>query len=171
VRFIDTDAAIEQRTGKEIAAIWRDVGEAGFRTIEQEVALDALGGPPSVIAFGGGAVTSRALRFAALDRATVVTLTASIEAIASRTAGSKRPLLAGPDLAQRIRDLLDARADAYAEHHATLDTTSIAVDDAARQLAALKGDDSLVVPLGRRSHRYRRVHGEPALLASAVADL
>lgn len=173
VPFLDTDAAIERRAGKDVGTIWRESGEGGFRALEREVATEALRGPPSVIAFGGGTVTCRAVRFEALDRATVVTLTASVEAIASRTTSAERPLLSGPDPHQRVRELLEARADAYAEHHATLDTTSLGIEDAAAHLATLRDDDSLVVPLGRRSHRYQRIgsSSKDAVLARAISEL
>lgn len=171
VPFLDTDGAVEARAGKTVAAIWRDEGEDAFRTIEREIVLAALAGPTSVIACGGGALVSRAIRFEALDAASVVTLTASVDAITARTRKEERPLLRAADPAARIRELLAARADAYAEHHASLDTTELSIEDAVRALAPLQGDTSTVVPLGKRSHLHRAVDGSPEVLAGAIASL
>ena len=43
--LIDTDAAIEERTGRSIAEIFATDGEAGFRRIEEEVVREALRRP------------------------------------------------------------------------------------------------------------------------------
>lgn len=170
--FVDTDVEIERRAGKSIAAIFLERGEGGFRELEEEVVLEAI--RPSgarVIAFGGGTVTSRELRHETLERATLVTLTCEPETLARRTAGSARPMLMGADPVARIRDLLAARADAYAECHLTLDTTSLDDETAAGELARHKDDSALVVPLGRRSHRYECVEAAPEVLAGRLRAL
>lgn len=56
-QFVDTDAAIIQKTGMTIPDIFKSAGEDGFRTIETEV-LKELGKQSGlVIATGGGCVT------------------------------------------------------------------------------------------------------------------
>lgn len=54
--FVDTDALIEQHTGKAIPEIFRDSGEATFRKIESEVILEVSKRCGIVIATGGGAI-------------------------------------------------------------------------------------------------------------------
>ncbi len=62
VGFLDTDAAIEQRTGRPIAEIFATDGEREFRRIEEEVVRAALTEHDGVLSLGGGAVTSRCAR-------------------------------------------------------------------------------------------------------------
>src|SRR5579863_5009955 len=85
VPFVDTDATIEKETGKSVPELWRAEGEAAFRVREGALVERLLSdGVRRVVAFGGGTVTVKQTRRLALDRALVVTLTASTETIASR---------------------------------------------------------------------------------------
>lgn len=54
--FVDSDAEIVNRTGKEITEIFSEVGEEGFRDIETEVIKDISKRNGIVLATGGGAV-------------------------------------------------------------------------------------------------------------------
>lgn len=54
--FIDTDALIEERTGKSIPDIFRDNGEETFRQIESDIILDVSKRNGLIIATGGGAI-------------------------------------------------------------------------------------------------------------------
>ena len=56
VSLLDTDAAIEQRTGRTIADIFATDGEQEFRRIEEEVVRAALAEHDGVLSLGGGAV-------------------------------------------------------------------------------------------------------------------
>lgn len=40
--FLDSDAAIEERTGRSVAEIFAAEGEAGFRGIEEQVIREAV---------------------------------------------------------------------------------------------------------------------------------
>lgn len=113
VEFIDADAELERRTGRSIPQIFAVDGEEGFRQIELATVVDVLATHDGVVALGGGAVTVPAIA-AALAGHHVVYLQIGPEAGYARVAGSNRPLLAGPEPANRYRDLLAGRADAYA---------------------------------------------------------
>jgi shikimate kinase len=57
--FVDLDTAIEERAGLNIPAIFERLGEPGFRELEHEALLRALGEAavrqrPTVVALGGG---------------------------------------------------------------------------------------------------------------------
>lgn len=56
MQFIDTDAEIEKMTGKAIAQIFEESGEAEFRDIESKAIISAAAQQNCVIATGGGAV-------------------------------------------------------------------------------------------------------------------
>ena len=55
VPALDTDALVEQRTGKHVADVLIQDGEQAFRDVEREAAADALARDGVVVALGGGA--------------------------------------------------------------------------------------------------------------------
>ncbi|WP_128885136.1 shikimate kinase AroK [Mycobacterium tuberculosis] len=113
VGLLDTDVAIEQRTGRSIADIFATDGEQEFRRIEEDVVRAALADHDGVLSLGGGAVTSPGVR-AVLAGHTVVYLEISAAEGVRRTGGNTvRPLLAGPDRAEKYRALMAKRAPLY----------------------------------------------------------
>ncbi|WP_374021815.1 shikimate kinase [Mycobacterium sp. HNNTM2301] len=113
VEFLDTDAAIEQRTGRSIADIFATDGEQEFRRIEEDAVRAALADHDGVVSLGGGAVTTPGV-CEALAGHTVIYLEISASEGVRRTGGSTvRPLLAGPDRAEKFRALMAARAPLY----------------------------------------------------------
>lgn len=111
--LLDTDAAIEERTGRTVAEIFAADGEAGFRCIEQDVVCEALRDHDGIVSLGGGAITTDAVR-EALAGHTVIYLEISAAEGVRRTGGSTvRPLLAGPDRAEKYRELMSQRAPLY----------------------------------------------------------
>lgn len=172
VPFADTDDVIVRAAGKSVPELWHEVGEASFRAREGEALERLLGdGTPKVIALGGGAVTVDRTRRYAIDRALVVTLTASPETVVARTPDiASRPNLAvGADPVARARELLAARAPAYAECHLTLSSETLDVDAIVDAIAALVERDPLLVPLGTRSYTLDLCDGDPSRLTDAIA--
>jgi len=113
VGLLDTDVAIEERTGRSIADIFATDGEQEFRRIEEEVVRAALAEHDGVVSLGGGAVTSPGV-YEALAGHTVIYLEISAREGVRRTGGNTvRPLLAGPDRAEKYRDLMAKRAPLY----------------------------------------------------------
>ena len=112
VDFVDTDAEIVTRTGQTIPEIFTGAGPTRFRQIECDVVTDVLENHRGVVALGGGAVTTEAVRDA-LDGHRVVHLKIGAEDGFSRVSGSDRPLLADGDPAARYRELLTDRAELY----------------------------------------------------------
>ena len=113
VTMLDTDVAIEQQTGRRIADIFATDGEKEFRRIEEEVVRAALAEHDGVLSLGGGAVTTPGVRDA-LAGHTVVFLEISATEGVRRTGGNTvRPLLAGPDRAEKFRALMSQRVPLY----------------------------------------------------------
>jgi shikimate kinase/3-dehydroquinate synthase len=154
VAFVDSDSVLEEQTGMRAADLLRHEGEARFRELEAACALSLLEDlRPRVIAFGGGTVTNRRVRHRALEVGTVVTLRASADCILKRISRrSSRPNLAAEDPLQRAKNLLEARAEAYAECHATICTEELSFEEAADEALKVAGHDALVMPLGSRSY-------------------
>jgi shikimate kinase/3-dehydroquinate synthase len=91
---LDADDVIEQRLGKSIEEIFRQDGEAVFRAVEETITLELLDDPrTSVLALGGGAVASAAVRDALREHPTVW-LDVRLETAWTRARGAGRPLAA-----------------------------------------------------------------------------
>ena len=113
VGMLDTDAAIEEQTGRRIPDIFAADGEKEFRRIEEGVIRSALAEHDGVLSLGGGAVTTPGVR-AALAGHTIVYLEISAAEGIRRTGGNTvRPLLAGPDRAEKFRALMAQRVPLY----------------------------------------------------------
>lgn len=86
--FVDLDAEIERIAGMPIPEIFAAKGEAGFREIEAQAAINASRGRGTVIATGGGTVLRDANRRAMRESGTVVWLQRDL----SRLPTEGRPL-------------------------------------------------------------------------------
>lgn len=112
VAFRDTDDDVEQAAGKPIPEIFVDDGEQHFRVLEADAVVAALADHDGVLALGGGAVMTPAVR-EALDGHTVVFLSVGLtDAVKRVGVGVGRPLLLG-GVRSRMKALLDERTPAY----------------------------------------------------------
>ncbi len=110
--FFDTDALIERRTGMPIPEIFREHGEAQFRSLEREV-IASLRNAEGVISTGGGAVCDPANVADLRRHGRVYLLSAAPEVIVDRITGSDRPGLTGLSPEEEVRTLLARRKNAY----------------------------------------------------------
>ncbi len=175
--FIDLDERLEARLGMTIAEYFAGHGEAAFRAVERSELESLLAAPssgsPPVIALGGGALLSRALRLQALDAAVVVTLEAEPEEVARRTAAhGTRPLLDTPDALGRARELYELRASTYAEAHARLDSGRRPPEKVALEVLETWKRDPIAVAAGQSSYSVEVGRGisaarTPALIGRA----
>lgn len=131
VAFVDVDSVIEERAGRSIPDIFATDGEPAFRALEETTTLEQLD-RPAVIALGGGAVLSPAIR-AALAGRRVVWLRVAAGTAADRVGlNAARPLLLG-NVRGRLIQLLNQRTPLYAE----VATLQVSTDDrAAAEVAA-----------------------------------
>ena len=109
--WCDTDALVEQRTGRLVREIFADEGEERFRELEQEAVAHALA-HYDVVCLGGGSVMTPAVR-QMLDGHSVVWLDVSVVTLTRRAGMSTlRPLLLG-DLRARLGELAGQRLPVY----------------------------------------------------------
>jgi 3-dehydroquinate synthase len=109
---VDSDQVIEQRLGRPIEQIFAEDGEAAFREAEERIILELLDGPePRVVALGGGALTSAAVRNA-LSRHLVAWIDIDADTAWRRCQGTGRPLAADQ---QRFQQLYVDREPVYAQ--------------------------------------------------------
>jgi shikimate kinase/3-dehydroquinate synthase len=133
----DTDAEIEREAGKPVAEIFAEDGEAAFRELEERVAGRLLERVDTVIALGGGAVTSPVTRERLRDGSFTVLLDVTAQTAWRRieAQAGDRPLALE---ARGFAELYEQRRPLY---HATAD----ALVDAEQ----LEGGEPLLVPLSR----------------------
>jgi shikimate kinase len=113
VSLLDTDAAIEETTGRTIADIFATDGEPEFRRIEEDVIRSALQSHDGVLSLGGGAVTTPGVRDALAGHMVIYLEISAAEGV-RRTGGSTvRPLLAGGDRGEKFRKLMAERVPLY----------------------------------------------------------
>jgi shikimate kinase len=116
LEFLDSDQAIENRTGARIALIFEIEGEEGFRKRESEIIDELTNQTGVVLATGGGAVLDPVNRQKLADRGLVVYLRAGLDKLLKRTArDTKRPLLNTDNPRERIKELLNTRTPLYEE--------------------------------------------------------
>jgi len=115
VAFADSDDLVTASSGRSIAELFA-AGEQEFRRVEAAAVSAALRDFDGVLALGGGALSTPAVREAVRGcGAPVVLLRADIGTLAERVgSGASRPLLAG-DPAARLADLAERRAALYDE--------------------------------------------------------
>ena len=116
LEFLDSDEAIESRTGVDIPFIFEKEGEAGFRRREAAVIDDLSQKDGIVLATGGGAILDPQNRNHLGARGFVIYLHTSVDQQLSRTRkGRGRPLLANDDPRAVLEALMATREPLYRE--------------------------------------------------------
>ena len=111
--YIDADEAFEARHGA-ITAYVEMYGWPAFRREESRILADALG-KCDVLATGGGAIESEALRRLLRARSFVIYLDAPADLLQKRIANSDRPSLTGSPIVDEVEIVLKRRAELYAQ--------------------------------------------------------
>ncbi|MGH9493682.1 MAG: shikimate kinase [Candidatus Sulfotelmatobacter sp.] len=145
--FEDLDDRIERHSGRTVAEIFRDAGEAEFRRAEHKAlrrVLDELGsGAVKVVALGGGAfVQEKNAALLKAARVAIVFLDASVDQLwqrccdQARAAGTQRPLLQDRD--QFLR-LYETRRKSYSKASHKVQTGKRSVEAIAAGIAKQLG--------------------------------
>ena len=115
--FVDTDSLIvEQAGGRSIPDLFAEEGEAGFRKRESDALRGLLGRRNSVIATGGGIITTARNLPLLRHLGYLVWLEAPVTLLARRTSFNQdRPLLQDTDPTARLQSLLTVRGPIYKE--------------------------------------------------------
>jgi shikimate kinase/3-dehydroquinate synthase len=156
----DADDLIESAAGKPIAEIFREEGEAAFRALEEQTI---------VLALGGGAVASPAVRDALADTLTIW-LDVDVDTCWERVRGSDRPLAQDERAFRRLyeerRALYAGVADVVAKdvHDVVLAAAGVHVERGAlRRLGELLPGDGAVALVS--DPQVAGIHGMDAQLA------
>lgn len=133
--FVETDALVELEAGMSVAEVFATHGEAHFRELESSVIRQAVGRADCVIACGGGAVLREENVTALRGSAVLVYLEVSAQSVLQRVdpRSGVRPLLSGPDRAQKAEELLARRRPVYESvADITVSTDGLALDEVVR---------------------------------------
>ena len=136
--FIDSDLIIVRKMQMPITRIFAVHGEARFRELERETMAQALEGPPSVLAPGGGwAVQPGQMEHAKANCYVVYLKTMAMTASKRATIDTTRPILVGEDPAGHMRDLLKERESAYMQADAEIKNDVKTPEAAAAEIITL----------------------------------
>jgi shikimate kinase/3-dehydroquinate synthase len=92
-RFVDLDRELERSLRQTIPQVFGERGETEFRVLEAEAALETLANErPAVVALGGGAVETEAIRRALREHAFTVHVEVDPATAWTRVGGGDRPL-------------------------------------------------------------------------------
>jgi shikimate kinase len=135
--FRDTDADVAAAAGVSVQDIFITEGEAGFRDRERAAVLAALADHEGVLAIGGGAIESDAVREALQEQPVVWLQVDSATAVARVGLSGPRPVLLG-NVRGQWSALLERRSGAYAAVATwQVDTTDRTPDEVAAEITAL----------------------------------
>ena len=138
--FVDSDDEIVRAAGLSVQEIFERHGEPEFRRGERRVIERLLGGPPVVLATGGGAYMDPETRALLKEKATTVWLRADLDLIWKRVnRRDTRPLLKRDNPKQVLADLLAVRAPIYAEADIAIDSGDGPATDAVKAIRDAMG--------------------------------
>jgi len=168
--FVDVDQAVERATGRSVAQVFAELGEAGFRAIEAAAAVRALSGRSAVVSLGGGAVTQASVRESLAGHEVVwLDVEPSEAALRASSAPGQRPLL-GDDPAARVTALIEERRATYASVATwRLDTTFLTTAEVAGEVISAMGEPTVEFAT-ENPYRAFVGHGVIDRLAPLVAD-
>lgn len=136
--FIDSDLIVVRKMQMPVARIFAIHGEGKFREIEKEAMEQALAGPPSVLSPGGGwAAQPGQLESARQNSFVVYVKTMAMTASKRATTENTRPILAGQDPAEEMRNLLKEREPFYRLAEAEIKNDMKTPEAAADEIVAL----------------------------------
>lgn len=128
--FVELDRRIERTAQLSLGELFSMHGETYYRRLEQQVLEQVLNDPgPSVIATGGGLVTSPETYARLRSSAVTIWLRARPEDYWERVVrqGDRRPMADHPQAMVDLRGLLAAREPLYAAADHTIDTSGMGV--------------------------------------------
>ena len=138
MEFVDMDPVIEDRTGRSIAAIFAEDGEARFRSLERALVTELAAREGLVIAAGGGIVLNTDNIRDFNHSGVVICLSAKPDILLQRVEReTHRPLLEGGDKTKLLRERLEARRPLYNAISHQIDTTRLTPEAVADRVIAL----------------------------------
>ena len=115
LNFFDTDQLIENDQKMKISKIFEIKGEAFFRDIEKNITLNILKNKKGVIALGGGAFITRAIKTEVLENHLSFWLDWDTDTIINRIKNSKKRPLAFNSSRNKLLEIIKKRSLVYSK--------------------------------------------------------
>lgn len=139
--FVDLDLEIERREGLSVEAIFAAWGEGEFRALERRLTAELLatGGPPIVLAPGGGWVEESAnqMLIGAAVFAVYLRVTPGVAVGRMGALTETRPLLAGGEPERKLAEVLTRREPLYLQAQYTVNVDRMTPEQVASSIVAL----------------------------------
>lgn len=173
--FVDTDQLIEARSGQTISEIFREKGEAAFRSMEAALAREFSEKEGLVISTGGRMMLDVDNAATLSKHGRVFCLVATPEEIMQRVTHNtdvQRPLLDAPNPMERIVELMNQRQKGYSRFP-QLATSNKTAEELADYLASVaQADPDLCLTVTSADARYDFIVGEGILpFVSQLANI
>jgi len=137
LKFIDTDANIEENCLMRISEIFKKKGEKFFRLEEKKEVSKSLKESNSVIALGGGAFIDKTIRDNVLKNAVSIWLDADLKDLNKRIKWSnKRPLLNKENTQKKINKLYNDRKNIYKLANHKINCDNLSKENIAKKIIA-----------------------------------
>lgn len=135
MKLVDTDELVEKKTGMKIADIFKKFGEEHFRALEKQVVEKVSELENHVIVTGGGVVLKKENMENLRRKGVIVYLHAKPDAIYERVKHeTHRPLLQVENPMKKIKEMLEHRAQFYANNDFMVDTSELTTEEAAEEI-------------------------------------
>ena len=136
--LIDVDALLVREMGMPVAQIFGMLGELKFREMERDAVNAAQAREPCVIVPGGGWAAQPGQLDSAKQTSLIIYLKCLAATATTRSQqGEARPLLAGVDPAQRMRELLEQREPFYLKADHQVNTENVPPEAVAAEVMTL----------------------------------
>ena len=115
LNFFDIDQLIENDQKMKISKIFEIKGEGSFRGIEKKITLDILKNKKGVIALGGGAFITKAIKNEVLENHLSFWLNWNIDTLVSRIKNSQKRPLAINSTKNELIEIIKKRSIIYSK--------------------------------------------------------
>ena len=115
LNFFDIDQLIENNQKMNISKIFEIRGENFFRDVEKKITLDILKNKKGVIALGGGAFITRAIKNEVLENHLSFWLDWNIDTLVNRIKNSKKRPLAVNSSKNELKEIIKKRSIIYSK--------------------------------------------------------
>ena len=143
--FLDFDVELERRMGKSIARQFSEFGEAAFRAREVALTRELVTAPSTVLAPGGGWITSPEVVDLVRPPGQIVHLRISTATALRRVSRARvvRPLLKTSDPKASMEALWERREALYNQADLTINVEVVDSQRVVKQIVALAARDSM----------------------------
>ena len=115
LNFFDIDQLIENNQKMNVSKIFEIKGENFFRDVEKKITLDILKNKKGVIALGGGAFITRAIKNEVLENHLSFWLDWNIDTLVNRIKNSKKRPLTVNSSKNELKEMIKKRSIIYSK--------------------------------------------------------